>query len=264
MRRLAFALVAGALCLAAPVLLALPSTNMVLMWEFSSGALLEDSHTNNYDLTNNGGAGVAGVVGNAIEFDTTGNEYATLADNANISCGSSDCAFAFWAHINSFEVSTHRVVEKWDAGSNQTEWRVYVGIGGTLAFEACASGSEGGCHTATSSTSVSAGNTYFIVVDHDAGVDIGITTCVGGTTGSRVSTAHTGNIFDSATEPITLGGTTNRFSGWIDQFVARKGSMFDSTDIATMCNGGAGRTYASIDGGTSAAPHFGPVLGVGK
>jgi hypothetical protein len=217
--------------------------DLISFWELNeaSGARV-DAHGDN-DLTdNNTVTAVAGVVGDAAEFELSNGEYLSHASNASLQMGNIDFTITGWFQIES-NATTQKAVSK-DDGFVE-EYAIDCTIGGNFRF--LAGYGTSATHNADLGGAASLATWYFIVGWHDAAAD---TVNICADNGTPVSASTGGDAIVTGTTDFTLGrrseaGLPFYFDGLMDQVGIWKRKL-TSDEITYLYNGGNGRSYADF------------------
>jgi hypothetical protein len=235
---------------------------LIAYWELDN---TNDSHSNNYHLTNNGSITfVTGKVGNAadLERDTTA-QILTITD-ANgplLSPANSAYFFAVWIKLESDPGGTQFIAVK-DTGSAAEFWLGYQGGLPNVQFTAFGSAGLGNQNDAARSGALTPGTWYLVMAWFDPTTDkVYLQVSADSAYESTVNESAAGltsGIFET-TGALGIGGDVGGafgprwFDGLIDQ-VGVWGRVLDPTERQELYNGGAGLSYSQL------TPPAGPSL----
>lgn len=228
--------------------------NLVAYWPLdeASGSAI-DAHDDNDLAEDSGTIGAAtGIVGGARDFEAGDTERFILADNADLSTGDIDFTIAFWVQFESL-AATADLVSKFLTTGNQREYIVLYSSGSTqFSFVVSATGSSttGTVNASTFGTPTTA-TWYFVVAWHDSAAN---TINISVNAGTADSTSHSTGVFDG-TAAFTLGARDGSLGTPLDGLLDEVGfwkRVLTGDEIAELYNGGAGRDYAYIVGGSPA------------
>jgi hypothetical protein len=225
------------------------SDNLIAFWplnEASGNAI--DAHGSNDLVETSGTIGSAtGTIGLARDFEAADTEYFEIADNADLSTGDIDFTFAGWVEFETLAFSG--ILSKDNDGGGQREHGLWV-ISNALRWFVSANGIAE--NSITSSVTLSTGTKYFFVVWHDATNDqLGVSI----NAGTADTVAYSSGLADR-TAPFRIGAVGSTASGiHMDGLINRLGfwkRVLTSAERTELYNGGSGRNYAYITGGSSA------------
>jgi hypothetical protein len=229
-------------------------TNLISYWpmdEASGNAL--DAHGSN-PLTDNGTVGsAAGKVGGARSLAAASEEFFSHADNADLSTGNVDFAFAGWFNLASAASESTILGKAVTSNAQGIDYQLFVS-GGTLTWRVTPDGDYAN-RTQVSAGSIATGTWYHFVAWHDSVADvIGLAV----NAGTPATAAHTTGVFDG-TGLFTIGdlsGFVSRLDGLIDEVGLWKGRILTAQERTDLYNGGAGLAYSSFGGGGTPIPVF--------
>ncbi|KAA3644794.1 MAG: hypothetical protein DWQ07_15420 [Chloroflexi bacterium] len=216
--------------------------NMVAYWDLdeASGSRL-DSHTNDYDLTDNATVTQStGIVSNAADFTAGNGEYLSYADTAWLSAGDNDFSMTAWVYPDALTDSMG-IISKYTDGDTREYYLYYdAGIDRFVFLVYDATGSLIATATASTFGSPSAGQWHFLYAYHDATNDeIGISVNDG-----TIDTAATNGTAPADTDATFQIGKlgSQEWDGRIDEVGFWK-RVLSGTDLDTLYNTGSGATY---------------------
>ena len=229
----------------------MPLTDQLqVFYEFESGALTTDAHSNGYTLTNNGvtsSAGPNNKVGGSGQFTRSELDYMSRAHNANLTAGSEvSFTVACWIYIDSAG-TVRSIATKGDDGTLGAEWRIRLWSDDLLMFTVFQSGSYGGGDSIIAGSALSTATWYFIAARHDASSNQ-LKLRVNTTDTTPVS--YSNNVV-SLSVPLLLGNdgfASNYWDGRIDQFGFWNRALTDQ-ELTDLYNGGSGLSYAAMSSG---------------
>lgn len=231
------------------------TTSLESYWacDEASGNLTDTVGTNT--LTNNNTVGVAsGLISGARDFESGSSQYFSIADNASISVGDIDYAFAVWVNFESL-AATQTIAAHWDGPGNQRAWRLdYDFPTSRFVYYVSSDGLSSGQVTVSASSfgAASTATWYYVIAQHDATAN---TISIQVNNGTVDSTSHSLGVLNS-TAGFKIGAInptpTQFFDGLMDEisFWKRTLSTQDRTDLY---NSGAGLTYPFTVGGVTGA-----------
>lgn len=218
------------------------------------------------DLTDNNTVGSdTGIQSNCRSFASASSEYFSRADNATLSMGDIDMSIAGWVYLASKPADEMAWACKGSGGGGEydLDWlnssdRFRFRVWGASGF-----GSAGSV-SATTFGAPATSTWYFLVARHAATANT-ISICVND--GTVDSAAHSAGIFDGGNvfSLGSFGGVADFANGRIDELGIWK-RLLTSAEITELYNGGSGRDYAYITGGSppAATGYLNlPLLGVG-
>jgi hypothetical protein len=181
---------------------------------------------------------------NAASFNGT-NQFLSIPSNSTLTVTGTSFTFAFWAYFNS--ENSQLIISKRTASGTEREHQVNI-FGGFVQFQVSADGSDAG-RRMTALALPALGNWNFFVCryDYSGGGSIGISI----NNGAFVTTSSVGEITQTFTNPLQLGASTgpsNFYQGRLASVGFWKKALTES-EVSQLWNGGAGRTYASLDSG---------------
>jgi hypothetical protein len=177
----------------------------------------------------------------AIQFTAADKEYLSIADNASLSTGDIDFAFAFWVYMDT--VTTNRTIVSKAATSSQREYDFQVAIN---QFKFVVYNGTTTSGTLTHSTVISAGTWYFVVGYHDSVNNlIGISL-----NGAAFETSATTDVVKDSTAAFCVGanpdaGTLNYMNGRVDSLLFYK-KVLSTDEVTWLYNSGAGRMVPDL------------------
>lgn len=218
--------------------------------EESSGTR-SDSHGANHLSPSGSPASGTGVVGSALDLESTTSDYLSRASTASLQFGDESFSVAAWVKLESKQ-AFHTLIGKYDASASpKSEWELNY-RSTTDRFRFIVSANDAGSVQGVVSSNVfgapSLATWYFVVGVHDAA---GNTVQISVNAGTADSAAYSGGCHAS-TADITIGlrnntGVLNYGDGLHDEVcVYRKALSAD--EITWLYNGGAGRSYAATAG----------------
>jgi hypothetical protein len=218
-------------------------TSLVAAWEFDGDAT--DAHgANDLTLFNSPAYGTGVVNAQALDLELSSSQYATIADNADVSTGDIDFTVEVWFKAESLP-DYSRLFTKDSAGSNR-EFGVYF-ITGIPVWETSWDGSN--TSGLAWGSALSTGQWYQLVVWHDAannrrGISINA--------GTPATDSYSTGVFNS-TAPFQVGAGT-AFGGYFDGLVGPVRMwkrVLTTGERAELYNAGAGLPYAGLSMGAA-------------
>jgi hypothetical protein len=214
------------------------TSSLLAFWELeeASGTRV-DAHAG-HDLTdNNSVVSVAGVVGNAAEFDNTNHLSTTNQDFDIVAASFTMCG---WARFNNY-TTRQTIISRYGSGER---WSLHytTNAGGRLEF-------HWKLNTYAILTEPSAGEWHFYIAWYDASAE---TINFQMDDGSVSSTSVAGNPLASSTKDLLVGGKndstpTDFMDGDLDQ-VGFWTRVLTADERAYLYNSGAGRPYSEMAG----------------
>jgi hypothetical protein len=223
-------------------------TNMVAYWRGNAHAgTIEDVHGAN-DLT----FSVAEKGGGAARFINANADYLFAADNAALSTGDVDFAWAGWVYFDTLPASgaghrliVHKGVETGTVNLEYSLW--FRAVTQRLRFEV----SSGAAVTAVEWSSAPSANTwYFVYAYHDSVNDlIGISV----DDAAAVTAAHSAGAQDSAYD-LYIGRSydgiaTNYHDGFLGTWGFWNGGLPSGATLTSIYNSGNGKAFADLSAG---------------
>ncbi len=222
------------------------SSSLVAHWRFENGALLADSSTGGYTLTNNGGVsnGSSGKSGYCATF--SGSNYLSRA-GAELSKGATTMLFSVWINPSSLGSDLPFIFEaentsasRWRASIYDASGHIRVGMRDTDA---------GSFYGHDSTATVSTGSWHHIVGYIDTANNV-IRVSIDGTVESEAKTM--GAFANTATStPLSIGGISGQqyFSGSVDELAVWRNATLDASGFSALAsalyNSGSGKFYTS-------------------
>jgi hypothetical protein len=226
--------------------------NLISYWKLdeASGNALDAHGANALTETSGTIASAAGKIGNARDFEATGDtEYFEIADNADLSTGDVDFAFQCWINAESVGAN-RRIAGKWGSAGN-LEWLLLVTSSDLVRFQVSNDGTASVSVEASTHGAIVAATWYHVACWHDSvNNQIGVAV----NAGTPNTTAHSTGVFDSATA-FTLGAAnaTQHWDGLLDEAAFWKGRILTSQERTDLYNGGAGLAYPLVPGAATKA-----------
>jgi hypothetical protein len=242
---------------------------LVSFWKLdeASGNAL-DVHGSN-ELTANGTsiASVAGLIGNARDFERDNFDQYFSISNASqtlLSPGDSDFTIAGWIKLESkSNFSQHELVAKFNTTGNQREYRLFY-LQGDDAFRFTVSPDGSASVTdlnASTFGSPSLGTWYFICAWHDA---VNNTINISVNDGTTDSTTHSTGVFQG-TADYTMGSAPSSLS-FLDGTLDHWGfwnRVLTSEERTDLYNSGSGLAYPLFTNGAATIIPMRMMMGIG-
>lgn len=221
--------------------------DLIAYWPLdeASGDALDVHGTNTLTETSGTIASVAGVVGNARDFEEGDTEYFAIADNAPLSIGDITFSVNLWLQLESeanFPVAVSKGFRS-DSDVNQ-EWAIIkfaaAAVPGPLAFIVAF-----GAATAATFWGANLALSTWVMVScgHNAATD---EIWIAVNAGTPVTVAHASGVNDG-NRPFTLGAADAAILNWdgpVDEVAFWKRDI--RADLTWLYNAGAGRSYVEI------------------
>lgn len=228
--------------------------SLISYWSLdeASGDALDAHGTNDLTDTNTVGS-ATGKISNARDFEKANMERFSHADNADLSTGDIDFAFACWVNAESLPGLT-TIASKGNWNDGTIEWSLdYYDGGPSARFFVSPDGSQSvTVVSATNQGALSLATWYFIVVWHDATAN---TINIQVNDGTVNSTSHTTGLTNlgGGFHIGDLDGLTAHWDGLIDEAGLWK-RVLTSGERTQLYNSGNGLAYADFGGGAAGHP----------
>jgi len=220
------------------------TTNLVNDWSMDeTSGTRADSH-GSADLTdNNTVTSATGVISNAASFNPANSEY--LSSSTQPVTGTVARATECWFKT-SYSGTDSQCITDYGAGSTGERWRIGIDDGGLVALRVFGA-------TKIWDSSWNDGNWHHLVMQVAASSECDdVEVYVDGTLDTSASGASATVSIDTGTGSQRIGirsNTTRGFNGQIDEF-RNWNRVLTSAEITWLYNGGSGRSYSAVSGGT--------------
>ncbi|RMD52238.1 LamG domain-containing protein [Candidatus Parcubacteria bacterium] len=171
-------------------------------------------------------------------------QYATIADNADLSGAGTSFTICGWFNFTSF--AECGLIAKYTFTGNQREYLLYYNAATTsIKFLVSNDGVNNTTVTATSLGTPTTGTWYFIVCEYDATAQ---TISIQVNNGTIDSTSHTAGVYDSTArfEIGSYGGAGGNLFNGTAGLCAKWNRTLTSTERAQLYNNGEGLTYDQL------------------
>lgn len=214
--------------------------NLVAYWPMdeAAGATRADSHTNGYDLTDNGTVSAAtGLINDAADFTSSSTKYLSKTTETVFAYNRTENrSLSFWVNPDSV-TGVQTLVSKWTTGSGQ-EWIVY--LNGTSVVLGLTAGGA----VVTNTAGLGTATWYHIVATFDSSGDGQIFVDAGTpATGNRATGTGGGGA------DVIFGNNSgvNTFNGQIDE-ACFFDDILTADEVDWLYNAGSGRSYSELVG----------------
>ena len=221
-------------------------------WSFDEASgNATDSGGNGNTLTETSGTidRVAGLHGNAADFEAADSEYFARADNASLSAGDRNWCFVCWVKPETITGFPIIASKGWaNSGPGQREWAHFIQAAGVGNFSI--QNAAGTASAVTSASSYSNGAWTLVILQYDAANDRITIQLSNGT----INQTNTGIFAQDGTAEFVIGASVLQalyWDGLIDEAFFYNG-LLDTDQRTWLYNSGAGRARSEwIDNETN-------------
>lgn len=216
----------------------------VAHWNLDEASGTRNDSVGSSDLSDPNTVGVvAGMFGNAADFEAGSSHYLMSMDNAALSGGNIDFMWRVWAKFESFSGDRDLLGK---GGENDLEYDLLVDASGTLSFRVSSGSGFANLTSVSWGEDLSTGVWYLIHAWHDAANNqLGIAV----NAGTAVTTSYSAGSYDSASD-FRLGSFPfygNFFDGILDDPVLLKSYLLDAGERTADYDGGTGVAFEDWD-----------------